>query len=68
LQESYGRKKEVCIETVKEIYDELDLPLIYSEYEDRTYAEIKEEIKLLPESIPQKPVLQALDELYRREK
>jgi hypothetical protein len=46
----------------------LDLPFLYSEYEDRTYAEIKEEIKLLPKSIPQEPVLDALGELYRREK
>lgn len=50
FQESYGRKDSEAEARVKKLYNELELPRRYAEYEQATYEKLNELIDAVPES------------------
>ncbi|PFH48501.1 hypothetical protein AMATHDRAFT_65350 [Amanita thiersii Skay4041] len=73
LDENYGRKDPVKEARVKEIYEQLGLRKVYSEYEEKTYKTLSEKIAAIPETDSQATLKREvftsfLNKIYKRTK
>ena len=41
LEKNYGKHDMRCVDTVKRLYDDLDIPTVFSKYEEESYVRIK---------------------------
>lgn len=70
LEENYGRKDSAKEAKVKELFEELNLKKVYTDYEDEKVANIKDKIEAVDESEGlKKSVFEAfLAKIYKRQK
>ncbi|KAK4504432.1 hypothetical protein PRZ48_005348 [Zasmidium cellare] len=70
LKDSYGRHDPILVDTVKNIYREIDVESVFSEYEAQKVKSIRAQIEELDESEGLKSGIfqKLLDKIYRREK
>ncbi|VUZ40817.1 unnamed protein product, partial [Hymenolepis diminuta] len=83
LSNNYGISDPDCVEAVRKVFDELDIPAIFSAYEDRTRVRILEMIDSMcteetkddvdftsPDAtkLPKKFFVELLNLFYRRKK
>ncbi|RKP13248.1 isoprenoid synthase domain-containing protein [Piptocephalis cylindrospora] len=69
LQENYGRDDQACIETVKSVYRELDLPATFKAFEERSYQEMTERVSASdPSLLPHRVTLMYMSKIYKRQR
>lgn len=68
LKANYGRKDQKCIDLVKSIYRDLDIPGHYAAYEEKTCQEIKKRILASDSSLlPHRVILAYMERIYGRD-
>lgn len=66
LQECYGSKEEEKVKRVKQLYNDLGLPNMYSIYEEETYNLLNTHIQQISRGLPHDLFLKLLGKIYRR--
>lgn len=64
LEQCYGQPDSV--DAVRALYEEMALPQLFGEYEERSYADICARIRQLPDTIPRVIFEQIMDVIYQR--
>merc|ERR1719263_2086180 len=67
IENNYGKHETRCVNTIKKLYDELNLRGEFENYEEQSYASI---MKLLDESteLPREVFMFLLRKIYKRKK
>ncbi|KAK6191276.1 hypothetical protein SNE40_003007 [Patella caerulea] len=68
LENNYGRDDESKIKRVKELYRDLNLTHVYTEYEESSYKELKTLIEKCSGSLPKEVFMAFADKIYKRQK
>ncbi|XP_023569580.1 farnesyl pyrophosphate synthase isoform X2 [Octodon degus] len=68
LQENYGQKDAEKVARVKALYEELDLPAVFSRYEEDSYNHIMNLIQQYAAPLPPAIFLALANKLYKRKK
>ena len=68
LQENYAKKDADCVERVKDVFRELKLLRVYSDYEENSYNELIQLIDQLDHSLPTKMFTAYADKIYKRDR
>ena len=63
---NYGQNEKECVQNVKEIYIELNIPTIFNDYENASYVELCELINVNCKILPKKMFFDFLDKIFRR--
>lgn len=66
MNQCYGTQAEADVQRVKALYEELGLPRLYSEFEQRSYDEMDQRIQQLPADLPKAIFYQIMSSIYRR--
>ncbi|XP_020292649.1 farnesyl pyrophosphate synthase isoform X3 [Pseudomyrmex gracilis] len=66
LEECYGSKEEEKVKRVKQLYNDLGLPNMYSIYEEETYNLLNTHIQQISRGLPHDLFLKLLGKIYRR--
>ncbi|XP_072748540.1 uncharacterized protein Ndufv3 [Anoplolepis gracilipes] len=66
LEECYGVSDPEKVECVKQLYNDLGLPNIYSKYEEEMYNLLNTHIQQISRGLPHELFLKLLDKIYRR--
>uniref|UniRef100_A0A1I8Q064 Farnesyl pyrophosphate synthase n=1 Tax=Stomoxys calcitrans TaxID=35570 RepID=A0A1I8Q064_STOCA len=66
MKDCYGINDPEKVKIVKELYHSLELPNIYTTYEEKSYDSIKTRIQQTSGVVPHRTYLQLLDTLYKR--
>ncbi|XP_063241368.1 farnesyl pyrophosphate synthase-like isoform X2 [Bacillus rossius redtenbacheri] len=64
LQECYGQKEPQKVDQVRDLYDELGLPVTYRQYEEHTYDLLCTQIQQVSKGLPHKLFFKMLDNVY----
>ncbi|KAK4885119.1 hypothetical protein RN001_001390 [Aquatica leii] len=67
LQLNYGRRDPKCVETVRNLYEDLGLPNTYAIYEEESYNLIRTNIQQVSAGLPHKLFYKFLESIYRRD-
>jgi len=65
LEQHYGRDNPEDVAQVKKIYKELNLPKIYKDYEEKSYAQLRKMIEEV-RSMPKEVFIDLLEKIYKR--
>ncbi|KAG2600110.1 farnesyl pyrophosphate synthase-like isoform X2 [Panicum virgatum] len=68
LFENYGKSDPACVAKVKDLYKELNLELVFREYERELYIKLIANIKAQPNKAVQTLLKSFLHKIYKREK
>ncbi|KAJ3677542.1 hypothetical protein LUZ60_003266 [Juncus effusus] len=68
LHENYGKSDAKCVAKVKKIYEDLDLPSAFLEYEESSCETLLSAIEAQPSSVIQEILKCLLEKIYRRKK
>lgn len=66
MERCYGRSDVEAVQQVKDLYRAMGLPQLYTAYEERSYEEIGERIRCLPDRMPRVIFEQIMEVIYRR--
>lgn len=66
METCYGKHNEEDVQRIKALYDELELPRLYSEFEQKSYEEIGKRIQQLPDDLPKVIFYNVMNVIYRR--
>ncbi len=67
LEQNYGKENVECVAKVKQIYTELNIPRIYAEFEERTFAHLQSLIAA-QSLVPRVVFDDLLKKIYKRQK
>lgn len=67
LKECYGSQDPVKVARVKQLYEELGLPTVYTIYEEDSFQIISTHIQQTSRGIPHAIFLKVMEKIYRRE-
>ncbi|XP_056693761.1 farnesyl pyrophosphate synthase 1-like isoform X2 [Spinacia oleracea] len=67
LYENYGKQDPVCVATVKQLYNELNLQGVFAEYECQNYESLIISIEACPSAAVQVLLKSLLAEVYKRQ-
>eukprot|EP00794_Sanderia_malayensis_P016956 gene16956-18663_t len=68
LQENYGVDDMKCVEHIKKIYNDFQLPKLFEEYEEEVYGKILKLIENNCNSLPKEMFLQLVRKIFKRQK
>ncbi|XP_021567610.1 farnesyl pyrophosphate synthase isoform X2 [Carlito syrichta] len=68
LQENYGQKDAEKVAQVKALYEDLDLPAVFLQYEEDSYSHIMGLIEQYAAPLPQVIFLELVNKIYKRKK
>lgn len=68
LQENYGQKEAEKVARVKALYEELDLPAVFSQYEEDSYGHLMGLIEQYAAPLPASIFLGLARKIYKRKK
>ncbi|KAK6191277.1 hypothetical protein SNE40_003008 [Patella caerulea] len=68
LEDNYGRDDESKIKRVKELYRDLNLTHVYTEYEESSYKELKTLIEKCSGNLPKEVFMAFARKIYKRQK
>lgn len=68
LQENYGQKEAEKVARVKALYEELDLPAVFAQYEEDSYARLIGLIEQCASPLPRAVFLGLAHKIYKRKK
>lgn len=68
FQENYGRKEAEKVAWVKALYEELELPAVFAQYEEDSYARLLGLIEQHASPLPRAIFLGLAHKLYKRKK
>ena len=68
MQNNYGYHQPDKVACIKSLYQELDLPKVYREFEEASFKELKVLIDSFSGSLPKKMFLDFAQKIYKREK
>ncbi|XP_032701128.1 farnesyl pyrophosphate synthase isoform X1 [Lontra canadensis] len=68
LQENYGQKEAEKVAWVKALYEELDLPAVFAQYEEESYARLMGLIEQHASPLPRAIFLGLANKIYKRKK
>ncbi|XP_021567611.1 farnesyl pyrophosphate synthase isoform X3 [Carlito syrichta] len=68
IQENYGQKDAEKVAQVKALYEDLDLPAVFLQYEEDSYSHIMGLIEQYAAPLPQVIFLELVNKIYKRKK
>ena len=68
LQANYGRHDSECVQKVKDVYRALQLPKVYSDYEQSSFTSLLAVIDECSASLPRDMFLAYAQKIYKRQK
>lgn len=66
MEQCYGSADGRDVAKVRALYEQIGVPEMYAQYEEQSYAEIGEQIALLPDTVPRVIFEQIMNVMYRR--
>lgn len=66
LQDNYAKHDPVAVQKVKDIFNELNLKQKYSEYEEQSYASLRDNIEKIANQDLAKALLVFANRIYKR--
>lgn len=66
LQAHYGSKDAESVKLVKSLYQELGIPKLYAEYEEKSYQELTLMIEKVEEQLPTSVFHGFMEKIYKR--
>lgn len=67
FESNYGRPEREAESKIKDLYEELSLPITYSVYEEESYNLIRTHIQQISKGLPHELFFALLEKLYSRE-
>ncbi|KAM8870372.1 farnesyl pyrophosphate synthase isoform 1-T1 [Spinachia spinachia] len=68
LKECYGRHDDACVEKVKKLYNDLQMPTLYHKYEEDSYLRLQALISCHAKNLPHSIFLNFAEKIYKRNK
>ncbi|KAL7568599.1 hypothetical protein ACA910_022702 [Epithemia clementina (nom. ined.)] len=68
LEQNYGQWNDGKVAKVKAVYKELDLPQLFANYEEESYAKIQKEVERVADMVPKDVFEVLLKKIYKRSK
>ncbi len=70
IQANYGKDDAECVKRVKELYNQLHLQDVYTQYEDQSYSSLMTSLdkELVGTGLPRELFVEFADRIYKRKK
>lgn len=68
LEENYGQKDPEKVALVKQLYNQMDLPTVYKEYEEKSYQRLTALVSQQAQQLPSQIFLGLARKIYKRQK